>query len=296
MNIIHRAWARICRYRVVQLAVATANSYMSANCSQLAAGVALFAMLSILPLLMLMVSALQPALHPLMPNYDIRVGIQRFAQVTFSPVARRWLQEVLLSLKRNSLAVDGFSLLTFGWAAVGAFSQLDTAFHQIWRANTAPGTAFNLRVMVTSQVRQRRNATLFLLLALASFISAHFIGVEESSVQRQLPTGFSQEFLQVANPVLSWLASVFFLTLLYRWLLPTAVTWQAALLGAVVASSLNLAVKFLVTNFVDTTIGASAVNIGGPLAVVLGIYLIVQNILIGCIVVRQYMLLKSAGP
>jgi len=44
----------------------------------------------------------------------------------------------------------------------------------------------------------------------------------------------------------------------------------------------------LVTYFVDTTIGATNANIGGPLALMLGVYLVSQNVLIGAILVRQY--------
>ncbi len=296
LRALNSVWARISRYPIVRLVVASAHSYISANCSQLAAGVALFTMLSILPLMMLMVSALQPVLGQLIPNYDIRIGIERFVQVAFSPVARSWIQSVMQSLSRNSLVVDGFSFLAFGWAAIGAFSQLDTAFNHLWRSNAAMGAAFNWRRLVISQVRQRRNAVLLLLLALASFISAHFIGVEEGTIQRQLPSGVSPLFAQFVVPFLSWLTGMLFLTLLYRWLLPGAVSWRAALLGAGLASLLNQVVKLLVTRFVDTTIGASTVGIGGPLALVLGLYLIAQNILIGCIVARQFMLLISARP
>ncbi|HEY3341351.1 MAG TPA: YhjD/YihY/BrkB family envelope integrity protein, partial [Anaerolineae bacterium] len=195
---INSAWARASRYRFVRLVVASVHTYVSANCSQLAAGVALFTMLSMLPLLTLMVSALQPALGVLIPHYDIRIGVERFVQVAFSPVARSWMHSVMQSLSRNSLVVDGFSFLAFSWAAIGAFSQLDTAFNQIWRSNTGMGAAFNVRHLFINQVRQRRNAVLLLLLALASFISAHFIGAEEGTVQRQLPSGMSPLFAQFA--------------------------------------------------------------------------------------------------
>jgi hypothetical protein len=54
-----------------------------------------------------------------------------------------------------------------------------------------------------------------------------------------------------------------------------------------VAAGANLLVRILVTYFVDTTIGATNPSIGGPLALMLGVYLFSQNVLIGCILVRQ---------
>jgi uncharacterized BrkB/YihY/UPF0761 family membrane protein len=292
---MNSAWARVNHYQIVRLVVASVQIYFNANCSQLAAGVALFTMLAILPLLTLMVSALQPALGVLIPHYDIRTGIERFVLVTFSPVARNWMRSIIQTLSRNSLVVDGFSFLAFGWATIGAFGQLDIAFNQLWNTNAGVGATFNWRRVLINQVRQRRNAVLLLLLALASFISAHFIGAEEGTVQRQLPLGLSPLFAQFAIPFFAWLTGMFFLTLLYRWLLPGVVSWRAALLGACLAALLNQVVKLLVTHFVDTTIGASTLAIGGPLALVLGIYLTVQNILIGSIVVRQFMLLNQRG-
>jgi uncharacterized BrkB/YihY/UPF0761 family membrane protein len=86
----------------------------------------------------------------------------------------------------------------------------------------------------------------------------------------------------------TWLEGVLFLALLYRWLLPEKTRWRGILMGAMVASAANLLVRALVTSFVDATIGATNADIGGPLALMLGVYLASQNILIGGILVRQH--------
>ncbi len=98
--------------------------------------------------------------------------------------------------------------------------------------------------------------------------------------------------LPIVTPLSSWVMGAFILTLLYRWLTPGRASWRAVLLGAAVASAANQLVSLFVASFVDTTIGASNVNVGGPLALMLGVFLFVQNILIGCVIVRQDVLLE----
>lgn len=287
MKTIANVWERARTIRLVQFVSDSVSSYLRTNCSLMAAGVALFTMLSVLPLLMLMVSALPPLLHPLWPNYDARAAILRYAQVHFSPVVRRWLQEVLLSLARNNLAVDGFSLLAFVWAASNALSQLHDSFVHIWRDNEAFSQVLSVRSVVVDQVRRRRNAFLVLALGFATFISANVLNVEEVGLQHRLSAEVAALMPTIVTPFLTWLTGILFLALLYRWLIPGQVRWREALIGAVAASTLNLLVKLLVANFVDTTIGAANANVGGPLALMLGVYLVIQNILIGGIVVRQ---------
>ena len=269
-----------------QLLRATLISFRRTNCSQMAAGIALFAMLSLLPLIMLMVSILSPAVQALSPDYDMRRGILHFAQVTVSPVARAWLQGVLQSLARNGIVVDALTFLTFMWASLNVFSQLDASFHRIWHDGEA-GTASNLRQVMLEQIRRRRNAFFLLLLILVGFVSTSLLG-RWTSEWLPAVTGRLTLVQAAVTSFVAWLEGAVFLALLYRWLLPEKTRWRGILLGAVLASAANLLVRVLVTYFVDTTIGATNPNVGGPLALMLGVYLASQNILIGCIVVRQH--------
>src|SRR5689334_6853239 len=84
-------WDRISKVRIVRLGIDVYRSYSDTHCSQLAAGVALFAMISLLPMLIVMVSVLPRLIVPLFPRYDARVAILHLAGIGVSPVARRWL-------------------------------------------------------------------------------------------------------------------------------------------------------------------------------------------------------------
>lgn len=286
MGTVKVGLANLLRSRLVQLVNATWTSYRRNNCSQMAAGIALFAMLSLLPLVILMVSVLPPVVQAISPGYDMRRGILHFARITVSPVARLWLQDVLQSLARNSAVVDGVSFLAFVWAALNVFSQLDVSFHRIWHDGET-GDASNLRQMMLVQIRRRRNAVLLLLLVLVGFISTSLIGRWANEWEIALAGRFSFA-RSVITSMLAWLEGGFFLALLYRWLLPGKPRWRGIVMGAIIASGANLLVRALVTSFVDTTIGATNANIGGPLALMLGVYLFCQNVLIGCIVARQH--------
>ena len=272
--------------RLVQLVQATWNNYRRTNGTQMAAGIALFAMLSLLPLIMLLVSVVMPVVQSIFPGYDMRQGILHFAQITVSPVARSWLQAVLQSLDRNSVVVDGFTLIAFAWAASNVFSQLDSSFRRIWQEGEANSTS-NLRLMVIEQLRRRRNGFLLLLLGLISFIATSLIG-RWTIEWRPALGGRSSVVQMLVTSLVAWLEGGLFLALLYRWLSPERARWRGILVGALIASAANLLVREFVTGFVDSTIGATTANIGGPLALMLGVFLFVQNILIGCALIRQY--------
>ncbi len=282
---------RLSTYRLVRLANASWSSFLRTNCTQMAAGIALFAMLSLLPLLMIMVSAVPVLAEPLSPGYDVRRAILRFAQLTISPVARRWLQEVLQSLASNSAVVDVFSLLTFVWATSNVFSQVDVSFHRIWEDGAASAGGTSLRQVVAGQFRRRRNAFLLLCLVVIGFVGTGLLARWLAELEGG--PAARRAMLPIVSPLSSWIMGAFILALLYFWLTPGRALWRAVLLGAAVASAANQLVSLFVSNFVDTTIGASNVNIGGPLALMLGVFLFVQNILIGCVIVRQYGLLEA---
>ncbi|HTP08946.1 MAG TPA: YhjD/YihY/BrkB family envelope integrity protein, partial [Anaerolineae bacterium] len=161
--------------RLAQLIGATWHSYRRTNCAQMAAGVALFAMLSLLPLMILLVLVLAPFVQALIPAYDMRRGILHFAQITVSPVARQWLQDVVQSFTQNTVVVSLITFLAFVWAASNVFSQLDASFHRIWYDGEA-NPAMSWRHVVFEQVRRRRNALLLLLLGTIYFVGTSLIG------------------------------------------------------------------------------------------------------------------------
>jgi membrane protein len=271
--------------RLAQLIDASWHSYRRTNCSQMAAGVALFAMLSLLPLMLLMVSVLAPLAQSLFPTYNMYRGILHFAQITVSPVARQWLQDVLQSFTQNSVVVSLFTFLTFVWAASNVFSQLDASFHRIWNDGEA-NPAATWRYVVFEQIRRRRNAFLLLLLGVIYFVGTSLIGRWTTEWTTALAGRFSPVQL-ITTSLVAWLEGALFLALLYWWLLPGNTSGRGVLAGACLAAAANLLVRALVTYFVDTTIGATNATIGGPLALMLGVYLVSQNVLIGAIVVRQ---------
>ena len=272
--------------RIAQLISATWHSYRRTNCAQMAAGVALFAMLSLLPLLVLMVSVLASFVQSLVPTYDMRRDILHFAQITLSPVARQWLQDVLRAFTPNNVVVNVFTFLTFVWAASNVFSQLDASFHRIWHDGEV-NPLVSWRTVVFEQIRRRRNAFLLLLLGAIFFVGTSLIG-RWATEWTTTVVGRLSIVPSVATLVLAWLEGIVFLALLYWWLLPGKTTWRAVLIGGSIAAAANLLVRLLVTYFVDTTIGATNAVIGGPLALMLGVFLVCQNVLIGAIVVRQH--------
>ncbi len=270
---------------LVQLVRATYHSYRRTNCSQMAAGVALFGMLSLLPLIVLLVSALAPAARSINSGFDIRREVLHFARITVSPVARQWLADVMQSVTHSSIVIDVFTLLAFGWAALNAFSQLDASFHRIWHdGNIALNATW--RELMWEQIRRRRNALALLLLVVAGVIGTSLIGRWAMDWETTIASNLSIA-QSIVTSLGAWVEAGIFLALLYRWLLPERVRWRSIGIGAIIASGANVLVTVFVASFVDTTIGATNVAIGGPLSIMLGAYLFSQNVLIGCILVRQ---------
>jgi uncharacterized BrkB/YihY/UPF0761 family membrane protein len=284
-NIVRVGLTSISSARLAQLARAAYHSYRRTNCAQMAAGLALFSMLSLMPLVALMLSSVAPLVQAISPGFEIRRAILHFAQITVSPVARLWLQDVVQSITSNTAVTNAFTFLVFAWAALNTFSQLDASFQRIWHDSDVV-TVSGLRQIVWEQIWRRRNALVLLVLVVAGFVGTSLVGRWAADWEASLAREFSIEQVAITS-IVAWFESGLFLALLYRWLLPKPARWRSILIGAIIASGANLVVRALVATFVDTTIGATNSAIGGPLSLMLGVFLFSQNVLIGCILVHQ---------
>ncbi len=280
---------RLRRFRLVALVIAVAENGQRNHITRHAAAIAYFGMLSLLPLIALMVSAAPPLIRLARPDYDINVAIVRLASATVSNVTGRWLAEVLRALGRNSLAIDAVGLLGFGWAALNVFTQIEGAFRRIWRDGAAEAPARSqLRAVATAQITERGRAAILLLLALADFGVNNLSAALLIEVRGDLPRGWVPIVMPVLVNLLTWVTGALFIAILYRFFIPGRPAWRRVGLAGALVSAANLLIRYLVVQrFVDTTLGASAPAVGGPIALMLWAFLLAQNLLLGVALIAE---------
>jgi uncharacterized BrkB/YihY/UPF0761 family membrane protein len=285
---------RLRRYRVAALAVAVYHNSQRNHITRNAAAIAYFGMLSLLPLVAVVVSLGPPVIRLAEPNYDINQAVVRLASFSVSTATGRWLGEVLRALGRNSAAVDAIGLLGFGWAAMNVFGQLEGAIRRVWHDGaTEAREGFRLKVAATAQITQRGRALVLLLLALADFGLNNLSSLLLTELRGDLPRGWAPIVMPIAVNLLTWLTGAVFVAVLYRFFIPGRPAWGRVALIAALVSAANLLMRFLIVQrFIDTTVGASAPAVGGPIALLLWAYLLSQNLLLGVALVREW----TRGP
>ena len=276
--------------RPVALAVAVYGNSQRNTITRNAAAIAYFGMLSLLPLIAVVVSLGPPVIRLALPNYDINQAVVRLASFSVSSATGRWLGEVLRALGRNSAAVDAIGLLGFGWAAMNVFSQLEGAIRRVWQDGLIEArSGFQLRAAATAQITQRGRALVLLLLALADFGLNNVSSLLLTELRGDLPRGWAPIVMPVAVNLLTWLTGALFVAVLYRFFIPGRPAWLRIGLAGALVSAANLLMRFLfVQRFIDTTVGASAPAVGGPIALLLWAFLLSQNLLLGVALVREW--------
>ena len=88
--------------------------------------------------------------------------------------------------------------------------------------------------------------------------------------------------------LLTWATGALFIAILYRFFIPGRPAWRRVGLAAALVSAANLLIRYLVVQrFVDTTLGASAPAVGGPIALMLWAFLLAQNLLLGVALIAE---------
>jgi membrane protein len=274
----------------VQLLIQTGLKWDRDNVPGMAAALSYYALFSLFPLLLVLLSILGALVGPETEAFrTIQSAIVRY----LPPEVHDLIKDTVVALNNNSVGagIVGSALLL--WASTTVFSILRQSVNRIWQApNRASGSGSVLQ-MVLFFVTNKLFAFLLVLgtalLMLTSLVSNivvkaliglattfvdtfAFIQVDELQLARGLQTGSSVLILALA------------ICILFKVLPSIPLSWNDVWLGALVAASLLVGLQQLTTNSV-VSIGGRFLSygvIGSVMILMLWIFLTCQIFFIGC--------------
>lgn len=280
----------------VQLLVKSGLKWDQDNCPGMAAALSYYALFSLFPLILVILSVVGFLLGP---YTDVVQAIQEGVQRYLPPEVRDLVQGTIRSLNENSVGagIIGFSLLLFAASAV--FGILRNSVNKIWRSPSRASEAGSVLQVVLFFLFNKLLAFLLVLgtalLLLASLISNiaikalleilttfqatfSFIQVDELQLSRGLQV--SSSFL-----ILAIVACI-----LFKILPSVRVEWQDVWLSALLTATLLIMLQQLVSNSV-ISIGSRFLSygvIGSVMILMLWIFLTCQIFLFGCVMSYVY--------
>jgi len=224
----NRVWPRV---------QGTLQAWQEDDGGVLSASMAYYALLSLFPLLLILVSGLGFVLRFSPGAQDAqRQLIELLAQNT-SPSVARHMGLVLDEVRVKATVGGPLGLAALLLAAIGIFTQLERAFNRIWKVKgpQSKGVLAAIRNVLVHRVR-----AFLMLLGVGLLVVAAFVaGIAAStarSVAVELPGGAA--LWRLAEAVLSvWLNWLLF-ALVYKTIPKTHVPWSDAVQGAAVAAVL----------------------------------------------------------
>ncbi|MEO0535946.1 MAG: YihY/virulence factor BrkB family protein [Cyanobacteria bacterium P01_A01_bin.123] len=279
----------ITQSKLIQLFVRTGLKWQQDGCLDMGASLAYYALFSLFPVLLLILSIVGSLLGPNTNTYD---ETSRFAQELLPPTAFVVVDETLLQLHNNSFgaSVVGFAILLF--TASGFFGALDRSFEKIWRAHEPPIEGLSIWQIVQNFLRRRVFAFLLVLgsvvIMLVSLLSKIAIAVMLriiANFSSRLNMGDLERFnlLPFLQLITSFLLLTLVLITLFKVLPPTRVRWGDVWLGGLLTAVLLVILQQLISNSV-VSLGSRFKSygvVGGVMVLMLWIYLTSQIFFLG---------------
>jgi membrane protein len=274
-----------------QLLIQTGTKWDQENCPGMAASLAYFALFSLFPMLLVILSVIGLLVAPETEAFQqIQDAIERF----LPPEVHDLIKGTIVALNENSVGagVIGFGLLL--WTASSVFAILRSSVNKIWQTPSRVSESGSVSKMVLFFVVNKLfsfllvlGTALLLLVSLVSNIAIRtilklvstfqdtfaFIQVDELQLTRGLQTSSSFLILALAACVL------------FKILPSVYVGWGDVWLGALLTASLLVGLQQLVSNSV-ISVGSHFLSygaIGTVMILLLWIFLTCQIFLLGCV-------------
>lgn len=281
--------------RWVKLIINSVQGFSSDNCGQMAAALAYFAVLSVFPLLLLLVSQIPNLLALFSFDFNVTDAMLDFARNQMSDSAAEWLQSSLATLSEGQRTAGIVGVLTLFWSASAVFSQLDSSINRIWRVQEEEDRKNGPLQMAWNFVRNRFFsffvAALAGLIMLTSGIFTTVLGVVRGFFPELPGSNLLWSALQwTVAPILGILA----LAIVYRFVPNTKVEWRDVWVGAIVAGLGGELLKTVVASFITSGTGGVYQSVAGPLALMIWVFFTSQIMFLGCEFTRHYALLYGS--
>lgn len=288
---MHYLRSRVLPSKSAQLLIKTGLKWDQDNCPGMAASLSYFALFSLFPILLVILSIIGALIEPGTERFQqVQVAIERF----LPPEVHDLIQDTVISLNENSVGagIVGFGLLL--WAASSVFGILRSSVNKIWRSPSRATESGSVPQMVLFFAANKLfsflmvlGTALLLIVSLVSnivirtilkFITTFqetfpFIQIDELQLNRGLQVSSSFLILALATCIL------------FKVLPSIHVAWSDVWLGALLTSLLLVGLQQLVSNSV-ISIGSHFLSygaIGSVMILLLWIFLTFQIFLFGCV-------------
>lgn len=266
-----------------------ANRWVADRCYRLGASLAYYAIFSLFPLLLLLVTGLGYLLGD-GPSTKHQI-LDALSRATGSAAVRSLLDDTLTSMQEHRAArgigaIVGLFTLLFG--ASGVFSELDTMLNTIWRVPVPEGQTIGKSLII---FLKDKTLSFGLVIAagfvlLASFILSTAFTAMGEAARNYLPWGHGWGAVEL-------IASILFLTsaiaALFRTLPQTRVAWRDVLGGSLLASVLLMILRWLLAWYLAHMGSYAAYGaVGAMLGLMLLIYLSSLVVFFGAELTRVY--------
>ncbi|GAP98981.1 YihY/virulence factor BrkB family protein [Leptolyngbya sp. NIES-2104] len=274
-----------------QLLIQTGLKWDQDNCPGMAASLSYFALFSLFPLLMVILSIIGKLIAP---GTEAFQGIEQAIQRYLPPEVHELIKGTVISLNQNSVGAGVIGFVVLLWAASAVFGILRSSVNKIWRSSSRISESGSPAKMMLFFVANKLFSFVLVLgtalLLVASLISSivikgilklfstfqetvSWLQIDPSQLTRGLETSASFLILAIA------------ICILYKTLPSSYVSWRDVWLGALIVASLLVGLQQLVSNSV-ISIGSHFLSygvIGGVMILLLWIFLTCQIFLFGCV-------------
>lgn len=280
----------------VQLLIKSGLKWDQDNCPGMAASLSYYALFSLFPLLLVVMSVIGWLVGP---NTAVFRSMQESVQRYLPPEAYELVKITIISLNQNSVGagIIGFTLLLFTASAV--FGVLRNSVNRIWRSPSRVSEAGSIVKMIAFFIFNKLLAfllvfacALLLLLALLSNIIIQIILKIVENFQ-----GFftfiqidEQQLIQGLEVSSSFFVLASATCVLYKILPSVRVAWQDVWLSALLTTVALVGLQQLVSNSV-ISIGSHFLSygvIGSVMILMMWIFLTFQIFLFGCVLSYVY--------
>jgi membrane protein len=275
----------------VQLLVQTWLKWDRDNCSGMAAALSYYALFSLFPMLLVILSAIGSSIGP---NTDAFQSIQKAVERFLPPEVHDLIKGTVIALNENSVGagIVGFSMLLF--AASTVFSILRSSINKIWRSPSRASESGSILKMLLFLTIDKLFSFLLALGTALLLLTSLLSNIVIKTILKLVAT-FQESFVSIEinelqlNRGLQTSSSFLILTLafciLFKILPSVYVGWQDVWLAAPIAACLLVGLQQLVSNSV-ISIGSHFLSygaIGSVMILMLWIFLTCQIFLLGCV-------------
>jgi len=279
-----------------QLLIQTGLKWDQDNCPGMAASLSYFALFSLFPMLLVVLSILGLWVAPGTEAFQtIQEAVQRY----LPPEVHDLVRETVIALNKNSVEAGliGFGLLF--WASTAVFAILRSSVNRIWRSPSRATETGSISRMALFFIANRLFSFL-LVLGVALLMLASLLTNIAVKTVLQLVATFQETFafvqvdelqltrgLQASSSIL--ILSLAF-CLLFKFLPSIYVSWNDVWLGAIITAVLLVGLQQLVSNSV-ISIGSRFLSygvVGSVMVLLLWVFFTFQIFLLGCVFTYTY--------